>query len=420
MPHRIPVLLTAVVLMAVCAGGCQSVNDTVNDTNEWRQNTLVPGSPIRSPNGIEFGPDGKLYAGSVGSKTIYRIDVKTREVDIVVPAPLGEADDLAFAPDGTLVWTALVAGEIRALRADGTVAVIVPDLPLANPIHFTRDGRLFAGQIGIDKLFEFSVDENGNPTGERRLVTSKHGNLNSFEITDDNVLIGPLVNKGMVVQIDIETGEVTPIADGLGKIVAVNIDQNGTIWGVDWHSGDLWRIDPAGDDWQAPRKFATLDPPLDNLAIGPAGHIYVSRPAHSSIEKIDALTGEQTTIIAGHFATVGGMASFTEAGRDKLLVADTFGWRIVDVASGEVTVTYDLTEFGFPQAATAVAVNDDYFAFADTFIRTRVWLVDRKTGETVKTWRKIKNPTGISLTGDGTVIVTDGATGELIRLPHHE
>jgi len=215
------------------------------------------------------------------------------------------------------------------------------------------------------------------------------------------VLIGPLVNKGMVVQIDIETGEVTPIADGLGKIVAVNIDQNGTIWGVDWHSGDLWRIDPAGDDWQAPRKFATLDPPLDNLAIGPDGHIYVSRPAHSSIEKIDALTGEQTTIIAGHFATV-------------------FGWRIVDVASGEVTVTYDLTEFGFPQAATAVAVNDDYFAFADTFIRTRVWLVDRKTGETVKTWRKIKNPTGISLTGDGTVIVTDGATGELIRLTNKE
>ena len=411
----------AFALLVTLTGGCQAVNDnSVNDNNEWRRNTLVPGSPIRSPNGIEFGPDGKLYAGSVGAKIIYRIDVKTREVEIVVPAPLGEADDLAFAPDGTLVWTALVAGEIRALREDGTVDVIVPDLPLANPIHFTKDGRLFAGQIGIDKLYEFTVDENGNPTGERRLVTSKKGNLNSFEITDDNVLIGPLVDKGMVAKIDIDTGDVTPIADGLGKIVAVNIDRNGTIWGVDWHSGDLWRIDPADDGWQAPRKFATLDPPLDNLAIGPDGHVYISRPAHSSIEKIDTRTGEQTTIIAGQFASARGVASFTEAGRDKLLVADAYGWRIVDVATGEVTAPYDLTEFGFPQGATSVAVNDNYFAFADNFLRPRVWLVDRKTGETVKTWRKIKNPAGISLTEDNTVIVTDGATGELIRLTNEE
>jgi len=158
MPHRTPVLLTAVVLMAVCAGGCQSVNDTVNDTNEWRQNTLVPGSPIRSPNGIEFGPDGKLYAGSVGSKTIYRIDVKTREVDIVVPAPLGEADDLAFAPDGTLVWTALVAGEIRALRADGTAgcspdkSVLINSLNLASTKMGTRPANAGSSRVSTATL----------------------------------------------------------------------------------------------------------------------------------------------------------------------------------------------------------------------------------------------------------------------------
>jgi sugar lactone lactonase YvrE len=416
MRTRNPVLLTATVLIAAFAGGGQ----TVNATDEWRLDTLVQGSPIQSPNGIEFGPDGKLYAGSVGSKTIYRIDVETREVEIVVPPPLGEADDLAFAPDGTLVWTALIAGEIRALRADGQVDVIVPNLPLANPIHFTRDGRLLAGQIGIDKLFEFTVDENWTSTGERRLVTSKNGNLNSFEITDDNVLIGPLVSKGTVVQIDIETGEVTPIADGLGQIVAVNIDRNGAIWGVDWHSGDVWRIDPDGDDWQAPRKVTTLVPPLDNLAISPDGHVYVSRPAHSSIEKVDGQTGEHSTLIAGQFAGALGVASFIEAGQDKLLVADSYGWRIVDVATGQVTVPYDLTQFGFPQSASAVAVNDDYFAFADSVVRPHVWLVDRKTGETVKTWRKIRNPTSISLTRDNTVIVMDGVTGEVIRLTDKE
>ena len=405
--------LAFTLLLATFTGACTPGNGPATAQLE----TLVPGSALHSPNGITFGPDGHLYAGSVSAQTVFRIDVSNAAVEVVVPAPFGEADDVAFAPDGRLVWTALVAGEIRALQTDGTVTTVVSDYPLINPVYFTTDGRLFAAQIGFDRLYEFPVDKGLALNGEPRLVASKIGNLNSFEITDDNTLYGPLVNNGEVAQINIETGEVTVIGGGLGTVVAVNLDAAGNVWAIDWVSGDLWRI-AKGDDarWQSPERIATLTPPLDNLAVGPDGMIYISRPAHSAIERVDPATGKNITLIEGYLAAPGGMTLTTHDGHESLLVADGYGYRIVDTQSGAVTSTFDITGFGFPAASVAAAANDDYFALTDVVVRPSVYLVDRKTGKTIVKWRDIKSALGIVLSTDGNPLVTDYASGTLVQL----
>ena len=324
---------------------------------------------------------------------------------------------MAFAPDGRLVWTALVAGEIRALQTDGTVTTVVSDYPLINPVYFTTDGRLFAAQIGFDRLYEFPVDEGLALNGEPRLVASKIGNLNSFEINDNNTLYGPLVNNSEVAEIDIETGDVTSIGGGLGTVVAVNLDAAGNVWAIDWVSGDLWRIAKGDDDnWQSPQRITTLEPPLDNLAVGPDGMIYVSRPAHSAIERVDPATGQHTTLIDGYLASPGGIAITIQDGRETLLVADGYGYRAVDTQSGAVTSTFDITTFGFPAASTAAAANDDYFALTDVVVRPSVYLVDRKTGKTVVKWRDIKSAMGIVLNTAGNPLITDYANGTLVQL----
>jgi sugar lactone lactonase YvrE len=327
-------------LGAACSGGGDGHGGGDSD-GTYRIETLVPGSTLHAPNGITFGPDGMLYAGSVGAQIIYRIDVATAAVEIVVPAPAGEADDIAFAPDGTMVWTALIGGEIRALREDGTIDALVSGMALINPVHFTTDGRLFAAQVGFDRLYEFPLNDENNEQ-EPRLVASKIGNLNSFEITVDDDLYGPLSNIGTIAHIDIETGAVTPIAENLGKTVAVNLDSNGSVWTVDWASGNLWRIDPNGSQWREPQLVATLEPPLDNLAIGPDDMVYVSRPAHSAIDRIDPHTGEHHSFISGHLASPGGLAIMTHNGREALLVADGYGYRVVDTETGAVTTTFDI------------------------------------------------------------------------------
>ncbi len=402
MPAR---CLASILLLAALGAAC---SDSGND-DAYRIETLVPGSPLHGANGITWGPDGMLYVGSVSSQTIYRVHPGTGQAEVVVPAPAGEADDVAFAPDGTMVWTALLGGEIRALREDGHVDTVVSDMALINPVYFTTDGRLFAAQVGFDRLYEFDFEGDAEP----RLVASKIGNLNSFEITDDDELYGPLSNVETVARIDIESGEVTPVAENLGKVVAVNLDSDGNIWAVDWAGGRLWRIHPITG---ARAIVATLEPPLDNLAIGPDDTVYVSRPAHSAIETVDPETGEIQTLVDGSLSLPGGLAITSYNGREALVVADGYGYRLVDTETGAVTTPYDLTKFGFPSAATDLAVNHDFFVFSDLGIRPRVYLVDRTNFETVMTWTKIKMPYGMVLRDNGDPIVTDFATGTLIAL----
>jgi len=397
--------LVSIVLLAALGAACSGGSKD----NAYRIETLVSGGPLHGANGITWGPDDMLYVGSVSSQTVYRVNPETGEAEIVVPAPAGEADDIAFAPDGTMVWTALLGGELRTLREDGSVDAIVSGMALINPVYFTTDGRLFAAQVGFDRLYE--LDPKGGT--EPRLVASKIGNLNSFEITDDDELYGPLSNIETVARIDIETGEVTPVAENLGKVVAVNLDSEGNIWAVDWAGGRLWRIHPITG---ARTIVATLQPPLDNLAIGPDDMVYVSRPAHSAIERVDPETGEQQTLVDGNLSLPGGLAITTHDGREALVVADGYGYRLVDTETGAVTTPYDLTKFGFPAAASDVAVNDDFFVFSDFGIRPRVYLVDRSNFETVLIWTKIKMPYGLVLRDNGDPIVTDFATGALIGL----
>jgi streptogramin lyase len=402
------------VALAVIAGLTVALTSACVDRNDgaYRVETLVAGGPLRAPNGITFGPDGMLYVGSVAAQSIYRVDVATGAVEVVVPAPAGEADDIAFAPNGTMVWTALLAGEIRAQRRNGSVYTVAADKALINPVYFTSDGRLFAAQKGFDRLYEFGFGKGSGQT-EPRLVASKMGDINSFEITADDKLFAPLSNIGTVARIDIETGAVTPIAENLGKVIAVNLDSRGQIWAVDLELGHLWRIDPDTGEAQI---IATTEPPSDNLAIAADDTVYVSRTAASAIVRVDPNSGEQSVVVPGNFSLVGGLAVMTHQRREVLVVADSYGYRIVDTSTGDVTTTFELTDVGFPNASSDVAVNDGYIALTDMITRPRVFLVDRANYQTVATWTKIEAPAGVVLRDNGDPIVADFASGQIIGL----
>jgi hypothetical protein len=83
----------------------------------------------------------------------------------------------------------------------------------------------------------------------------------------DDQLYGPLSRIGTVARIDIETGRVTPIAENLGKPIALNLDANGRIWVVDLSTGHLRRIDPGTRDsdsndshWADAQIVSTIEP----------------------------------------------------------------------------------------------------------------------------------------------------------------
>lgn len=365
-----------------------------------------PGIAPHGINGLNFGPDGALYAASLIGPGIHRIDVGRGTLTEVVGAPLGEADDVAVAPDGTLAWTALLSGEVRVRRPDGRVATLAAGLPLVNPVHFDRQGRLFVGQIGQpDTLLEL------DPAGRRppRTIASGLGGVNAFTDDGQGGLYVPLAERGAVARVDAASGALRVIATGLGQPVAVKRDSRGQLATIDWQVGAVIRIDPATG---ATRTLATVTPPLDNLAIGPDDTIYVSRPSDNGIVAIDPATGAQRSVIQGRLAAPGGLAFTRRDGRATLLIADAMGWREADVATGAVTLRpFDLLAHG----SSAIAVTTRHVVLAYVR-RPSVTVLDRASGEVRRAFKGFMQPMGVVAGEDGAIHVVDYATGELLRL----
>jgi len=387
--------------------GCAS-NTSGTGENGGTLSTLVEGGPLHGAKGLTWGPDGYLYLCSVYAQSIYRIDPDTGEVTVAVGPPHGTSDDVAFAPDGTMVWTALPDGEIRALKPGGEPYVLADRLPLINPVGYTADGRLYASQIGIDRFLE--IDTTGQE--EPRLIAKGIGHLNSFEITPAGQLYGPLAGNEQLARIDIETGEVTVLSDRYGMISAVELDPQGQIYTVGWKNGELRRFDEATGE---AKLIAQFEPPVDNLAIDDAGSIYVSLPTRGAVIKVDPATGKKTTLVDGRIGTPGGLAITTHGGRETLIMADDYGFRHVDTRSGDVFALHDLSEFMDPLPATDVAVNSTSILLSDVS-RGRVYLVDRESNALTHNWRRMGTPYGVALTDAGEPLYADYSTGRIVQL----
>ncbi len=157
--------------------------------NGYQTDLLIPGSEMHGVHGLAFDAAGELYGASLAGYSIYHIRRDTGKVTTEVGPFSGNSDDLAFGPDGTLVWTAGAYSAIYARRPDGEIVTLAEDLAGVNSVNFSPDGRLFITRVfGGDHLYEIDVKGENPP----RLIAKQLGGLNGFEVTADNKLYGPL------------------------------------------------------------------------------------------------------------------------------------------------------------------------------------------------------------------------------------
>lgn len=391
-------IVVAMTLLLTSAGSNAGEGATVT--------TLVPGTPLHGIQGLAWGADGMLYAGAISAQKISRIDPRKGTVEVIVDAPFGEADDLAIAADGTLAWTAIATGELRIRRPGEAMQVLAKGLPGINPVAFRRDGRLVAGQLGpVNALYEF------DPAGRKppRTITTEVDNLNGFDFGADGRLYAPFWQAGVLVAIDIDSGAVTRLAEGLNTPSAVNLDSHGRLISVDYNTGDVRRTDPVSG---ASKVIVTLPPPLDNLAVGDDDTIYVSDTAHSGVIAVDPSTGASRRIVGGEFSTPGGMKIAMLDGRETLIVADSTGYRFVDPIDGKVTrPRFDMSV----GASLDVAASDDVIAASDVRFG-RVYKLDRRTRKLLQDVRDLKGPYGLLILEGGDLLVADYLAGTLVRI----
>jgi sugar lactone lactonase YvrE len=370
---------------------------------------LVPGSAFHGVHGLGIDKTGRLFAGSVAGAAIYEVDRNNGTAKIAIPTPEGMADDIAFAPDGTMAWTGFLTGDLYSRKGEGPIKKLASGLPGINSLAYRKDGRLYATTVFLgDTLYEIDVEGIKPP----RMIMEKMGGLNGFEFGPDDMLYGPLWFKGQVVKVDVDKPELTVVADGFKIPAAVNFDSKGNLWVVDTALGQLVRVDPKSG---AKKMVAQLKPSLDNLAIDDKDRIFVSNMADNGIQEIDPETGAAKQVIIGKLALPGGIGVVSDGGKDTIYVADVFAYRTVDGASGEVSEPARMHAAGvtleYPMSATA---KGDEVILSSWYTGT-VQVIDRKTGATREMMHDFKAPHDAIRLDDGSILVNELGSKSLIR-----
>jgi sugar lactone lactonase YvrE len=370
---------------------------------------LVPGSAFHGVHGLGIDKAGRMFAGSVAGAALYEVDLNNGTAKIAIPTPEGMADDIAFAPDGTMAWTGFLTGDLYARKGDGPIKKLASGLPGINSLAYRKDGRLYATTVFLgDTLYEIDVEGVKPP----RMIMEKMGGLNGFEFGPDDLLYGPLWFKGQVVKVDVDKPELTVVADGFKTPAAVNFDSKGNLWVVDAALGQLVRVDPKTGD---KKVVAQLKASLDNLAIDDKDRIFVSNMADNGIQEVDPETGAAKQIIIGKLALPGGIAVVSDGAKDTIYVADVFAYRTVDGATGEVSEPARMHAAGvtleYPMSATA---RGDEVILSSWFTGT-VQVIDRKTGATKEMMHGFKAPHDAIRLDDGSILVNEFGSKSLIR-----
>ena len=387
---------------------------------EYNQQFLVPGSWFHGVHGLAFNKDDQLFAGSVLGQAIYRVQVDSGEVDRFIEPPTGMADDIAFADDGTMAWTAFLLGKVYIRKGNKTIEV-ANGLNGPNSLAFSKDGRLYVSEVFLgDALYEIDVknvdkpDFKSIPRNDLRRIADKLGGLNGFEISkNDGFLYGPLWFKGQAVKINLENGAVEVIASGFKIPAAANLDPQNpdNLYVVDTATGGIWSVSLTS---KAKKLVASLKSGLDNLAFDSRGRLFVSSMTDNGIYLVDKVTGASKTIVEGKLAIPSDIAVVTESGKEIVHVADVFSYRTVDGQNG--TVNDVLRVHGDTHSyPIGLSVGPKHVLLSSWFSMT-VEKVDRKTGKLVATLSEFSAPVDALEANDGTLYVAELGSGNLVKV----
>jgi sugar lactone lactonase YvrE len=414
-------LTSALAALAVAAlGAADPARAQSAAPKEYNQQFLVPGSWFHGVHGLAFNKDDQLFAGSVIGQAIYRVQVDSGEVDRFIEPPTGMADDIAFAEDGTMAWTAFLLGKVYIRKGNKTIEV-ANGLSGPNSLAFSKDGRLYVSEVFLgDALYEIDIknvdkpDFKALPRADLRRIADKLGGLNGFEISKtDGFLYGPLWFKGQAVKINLENGAVEVIASGFKIPAAANLDPQNpdNLYIVDTATGGIWSVSLTS---KAKKLVASLKSGLDNLAFDSRGRLFVSSMTDNGIYLVDKVTGASKTIVEGKLAIPSDIAVVTENGKEIVHVADVFSYRTVDGQNGAVNDVLRVhgDTHSYP---IGLSVGPRHVLLSSWFSMT-VEKVDRKTGKLVATLSEFAAPVDALEANDGTLYVAELGSGNLVKV----
>ncbi len=331
--------------------------------------TLAKGSVPGMSNGIDVGPDGFLYAGSVVEQTINVINKNNGKIVNRISERVTGPDDLVFGPNGSpyegaLYWTDILTGEVGRLDPGETTPVKQSFAPGVNPIAFNDEGRLFVAlDFQGDGLYEFDPELAAPP---RPIIECPSyletgvpclGFFNSFDFGPDGRLYGPLFAFNLVIAVDVGEpddppltgdlfgdqfgGAVEILAGGGGEFsnpAAAKFGPDGLLYILD-QSGKLFTLDI--DTRELKTITESLGPGLDNMVFDADGSLYMTNNDEGWVAEILLPSGQARILSPGGMIAPQGLAILAGPNnQDLVFEADLFSMRAFNGSSGRQTGRY--------------------------------------------------------------------------------
>ncbi|MFH1221103.1 MAG: hypothetical protein V1694_11715 [Candidatus Eisenbacteria bacterium] len=371
---------------------------------------FAKGATIHGANGIRFDSQGRLHIASVLGNEIVVMDPETGDVISTIGANqrVVGPDDIAFGPDGSLYWTSFSTGEVGRISPDGTRTGQVLR-PGVNGIAFSRDGRLFVTLIFMgDALYELDPELVAPP----RLIAEKLGFVNGVDWGPDGFLYGPVWTRGEIVRIDVNTGEITPVAIGFKIPSAVKFDSRGNLYVVEQVTGQVVRVDTKTGEKSV---VAQLTPGLDNLAFDSNDRLFVSHGQDGCVLEV-LPDGAARAVCTGGMIAPGGIAVVSKPGGELVVVADFWTLREFDGAGKEQSCRRHCVGLrGGITSPFTVAADGKNLILTSWLPKDVVQVLDPESGAVLEEYPGFDEPlNAIRFRGD--IVVAERGSSSVVRI----
>ncbi len=373
----------------------------------WQLSRRLPASGLYGSNGMQFGPDGRLYVTQAFGSQITAVDITTRALELI--SPLGGAivapDDIAFDSHGNFYATEVMSARVCMRTPAGEVSIVSDELPAANGITCHED-RIFIDEFrGHGRIFELYPHDDRPP----RMIADDQRGPNALAVGPDGKLYFPLVPLGEVWRVDIETGEREKVVDGLKGPPAVKFNTNGELIVPQAGTGEVVRIDIQTG---AKTVIAQVRPGIDNLAISPDNRLFISHFIDGGVAEVatDGSNAERVLVPSGLVGPWG-----LACGENGMLyIADGLSLATLS-ASGEVGRLGGLLDNSFPGFVRGMAAG----APGELLLSTMAGDVVRYNPNSLSfsyVRKKLNQPYGVALETSGNVLVAESGTGSVLRI----
>ena len=373
----------------------------------WQIARLLPASGLYGANGMQFGPDGRLYVTQAFGSQITAVNIKSGALEVISPVggPIVAPDDVAFDSYGTMYVTEVMSARVCARTPDGKTRIVNDNLPGANGITIHND-RVFIDEFRRGgRIFELYPHSGRAP----RLIADDLRGPNALMVGPDGKLYFPLVPQGEVWRVDIETGAREKVVDGLKSPPAVKFNRKGELIVPQAGNGEVVRIDVQSG---AKTVIAKVRPGIDNFAFHPDNRMFISHFVDGGVAEVatDGSNTERTLVPPGLVGPWG----IACGASGQLYLNDGLSLAVLspDKTIGRLGGLLDNSFPGFVRSLAAGAPGE-------------LWLTTI-AGDVVQYFpdgrpfnmlaRKLKNPYGLARLTDGAVIVAEAGTSKLLRV----